>query len=418
MKKIPVILALSASLLLADFLGSSVSSLTNGFNVSSLTSSANSLQSSPLDSIFSSSSFSSFWQGNNGWSSNYTTLCYQMSAPKTGSLGDICSAFSNVNIDPCNALPQGFGNFQKVSSSDRDRMNAPLRDWCKKINGTSQTDTLSVANQKQGLSGKSRADAANSTFISTAERDRRSRVDSTMRELDTQAKSKNSYATKNRELQSVQRGYVANAELDRLAQNTKDTSTDSLNNLEVQPVFNDIQEYKNDLNAAAASEYKAQFDMFNIFLHVDTVNATFYSMNSQKKTLSDKKAFVDTYVDDTTNGVRKNYQAWAEQKAKDEILYILPEKLKTYYTSFNKKTLVDNYPNNLSGFSDNAKLTIVNYEIIKQELMEKEIMLKWRILADERADRLKSILYKNMYASEWFDATIARAEVEALIGKQ
>lgn len=418
MKKATVLLALSASLLLADFIGSSVSSLTNSVNTSSFTSAANKFQSSPLDSIFNSNNFSSFWQGNNGWSSNYTTMCYQMSSSNSGSYGDICSAFSNVNIDPCNALPSGFGNFKKVSGTERERLNAPLRDWCKKINGTSQTDSLSVANTKQGLSGKSRTDAANYSFISTAEKDRRSRVDSTMRELDTQAKSKNSYASKNRELQSTQKGYVANAELDRLAQNTKDTSTDSLNNLEVQPVFNDIQEYKNDLNAAAAAEYKAQFDMFNIFLHVDTVNATFYSMNSQKKTLSDKKAFVDTYVDDTTNGVRKNYHAWAEQKAKDEILYILPEKLKTYYTSFNKKTLIDNYPNGLSGFSDSAKLSIINYEIVKQELLEKEIMLKWRILADERADKLKSILYKNMYASELFDAETARAEVEALIGKQ
>lgn len=419
MKKIAVSLAFSASLLLADFLGSSVSSITSGFNTNSLTSAAGNLQSTSLDSIFSSSNFSSFWQGNNGWSSNYSTLCYQASAPQTSSYGDICSAFSNINIDPCSLLPSSFGNFQKRSSSDRDKLSAPLRDWCKKINGTATTDTLNVANTKQGLSGKSRAEVASANFGSTIEKEKRSRIESTMKELDTPSKSQNSYAKKNQALVAAQQGHVVSAELDRLSQNTKETTADKLNALEVQPVFNNIEEYKNDLNAAASSEYKAQFDMFNVFQHTETANATFFSMNSQKKTLSDKKAFIDSYVDDTTKGIRKNYHDWAEQKAKDEILYFLPERVKTFYTSFNKKILLEGHANykGIEDKNENAKLSIINYEIVKQELMEKEIMLKWRILADERADRLKTILYKNMYASELFDAAVARAEVEALVGK-
>lgn len=416
MKKIAVTLAFSASLLLADFLGSSVSSLTSGINTSNLTSSMGNLQSSSLDSIFGSSNFSSFWQSNSGWSSNLTSVCYKVSAPQSSSSGDICSIFSNINIDPCSLLPQSFGNFQKLSSSEKDKLSAPLKDWCKKINGTAAKDPLLVANSKQGLSGKSRSETASASFGSSVEKEKRNRTEATMKQMDNPTLSKNAYVSKHKELSSSNYGYVTTSELDRLAQNTQETGVDNLKDLPTQPVFNNVEEYKNDLNAVTTSEYKAQFDMFNNFQHTETINATLSSMNTQHKTLVDKKAFIDSYVDGTPTGVRENYHSWAEQKAKDEILYLLPERVKTYYTSFNKKNLLDK--SNLSGFSDNAKLSIINYEIVKQELLEKEIMLKWRILADERADKLKTILYKNMYASELFDRVTARAEVEALIGNK
>lgn len=46
---------------------------------------------------------------------------------------------------------------------------------------------------------------------------------------------------------------------------------------------------------------------------------------------------------------------------------------------------------------------MINEDIVKQQYLEKEIMLKHRKIANEKADELKNLLIKNAIASEVFE---------------
>ena len=67
--------------------------------------------------------------------------------------------------------------------------------------------------------------------------------------------------------------------------------------------------------------------------------------------------------------------------------------------------------------NDNKKtqITMINDDIVKQQYLEKEVMLKNRKIADDRANALKSLLIKNAIASEVFDRNAALQNIKNML---
>lgn len=432
-KKIILVSLCLPHLLLGDFIGSAISSATSG-SLSSLQSSAlnwitTTGASGATNFLFNSDSMSGFWNSMGG---TYTTgtidMCYKRASQRTAATPDMCSLLGNTSLDPCTLMPSTImgGLYAKKSSSDQMKAKAPLRDWCKK---TLQTDTaVAVGDIKNymGISGKRASDLRSGTatastttdFLSSASKSVSDKSASLSGYLDATGEravrdNRSSYAKKNRLLQEAGMGHVANAEIEKIATLNKDITNEQLANLDMKVAFSNMDEYKGDLLAKTASDGAAYRQFFNYEAHVDIANAQFASLNQQQKTITDKKNFIDEYVENETSGLRKQYRIWAEDMAKQEIMYTPPAKGEKYYSSFDEKNVL----NNVKSYSmdRDVAISIANYQITKQQYNEKSVMLKWRTLADAKADELKVLLVKNMYASEIFNEAAARAEIAQLM---
>lgn len=374
--------------------------------------------------LFSSDTMSSFWNSVGG---TYTTgtieMCYKKAPLKSSATPDVCGMLGNTGFDACKVLPStmGGGLYVKKSSSEQAKVKAPLSDWCKQALQSEVKTAAADIKLQMGLSGK-KASAANKDagFLSGAKKavsDKSAGLTSYFDKAGNSSAAKgegSAYAKKYRKLHEAGLGHVANNEIKKISALNKDISPGELDKVEFKIAFSSMEEYKNDLYAKTASDAAAQRAFFNFESHIDIVNSQFASLNQQKKLVGDKKNFIDEYVDNEQSGLRTQYRVWAEDMAEQEIAYTLPAKTgEKYYSSFDERNVL----NNVSAYSrdKDVMISVANNEIVRQQYHEKTIMLKWRTLAEARADELKVILVKNMYASEVFNEAAARAEIQQLM---
>lgn len=423
-KAVSISVVVAPLLLNADFIGSAIGNISSG-GLNNITSKTKDLAmsmgtNSATNFLFNSSQMSGFWNAIGG---SYTTgtieICYKRTGVSNATTPNICSMLGNANLDVCGLMPKTLagGLYTKKSSSERSRLEAPLRDWCNKYLQSGVNTQVKEIKEHMGISGKKASSinsSSNSSFLSDAKKavnDKSASITDYYDKLSGKG-SDNSYSKKYRQLQEAGYGSVANAEIKKIATLNKDIAPSQLAEVGTKPVFSSMAEYRNDLFAKTAADAVAQRQFFNLESHVDIANSQFDSLNQQKKSLADKKNFIDEYIENEKTGFRKQIQGWAEEMADQEILYARRSN-ERYYSSFDERNIL----NNVAGVSrdKDVMLTIANYEIAKQQHSEAAIMLKWREIADGKADELKTKLIKNMYASEVFDEATARAEIQQMI---
>lgn len=441
-----VLLGGSGSVVNADFIGSAIGTVTGSSSkaIGGITSGGiGGLQSKAMDwaqttavsgatsFLFDSDASSGIWDSLGGtFATGTIEMCYKRGKLKSSVTPDFCSMLGNTDISACSLLPSTLGNgtYIKKSKTEQAGAKAPLNDWCKKYVQSEAKVTAGEIKDYMGLSGKKPADikaTPAAPFSSPAKKAAADKAASLTDYLDNTSKAtaantpKNgggAYSKKYRKLQESGLGYIADKEVKKIASLNKDVTTAELENIGTKIVFATAEEYKNDLNEKVSSDAVVERQFFNFATHVDVANGQFGSFNKQKKTLTDKKSFVDDYIENETSGLRKQYYTWADEMAGEEIMNTLPRKGEKYYSSFDEKNIM----NNVSSFSrdKDVMISVANYEIVRQQYDEKDIMLKWRAIADEKADDLKSLLYKNMYASEVFDEALARQQIQQLLAAE
>lgn len=436
-KKLSIIV--SSSLLLAalnlnaDFLGtlqnatttssfntSNLGNVSNYTNISSLGGLMSGAQDSALsygtDYILTNEALGQWWSKNTSFATGTLELCYQYNPISTGALnGDICSLLNNSNADACSTLPDQVGPYRKLSSNERMKKQIALRDWCSKMSGTNDKVPLTTASNMTGISGKTKKDVVDTQFNSTEKTKDEKKVSKSLGQFkDTTKAENNSYGGKVISLEKQGKGNVVKNEIKRYSKNSDDLTEASLNKLNEEVVFSSQKEYQDDLNSKALEDYEITKQLFDTNNHVKSAQTQFNSLNLQKKTYSDKVAYVDKYIDDKSTGVRARYYDWATEKAEEEIMYTVPSKVDNYYAVFNEKVLLSN--TDYSGLDKKTQVAMINDDITKQQYYEKEVMLKWKRIADEKADELKNLLIKNAIASEQFNREVALQRINQLIG--
>lgn len=437
MKNISLSLCLFSSLLCgslnADFLGTlqkststsgtfnvknlgNISDLTNISNLGNLISGAkDSALSYGTDYILTNEALGQWWAKNTSFATGTLELCYDYSPISNGPLnGDICSLLNNSNADACATLPDQIGPYKRLSSSDRLKKQIPLRDWCSKINGTNEKVKLNEASTMVGISGKAKKDVVDSQFNSDEKTKEEKKVSKSLTQFkDSTKPENNTYGSKIVSLEKQGKGNVVKNEIKRFAKNSDDLTEPSLNKLNEEVVFSSQKEYQDDLNSKATEDYEITKQLFDNNNHIKSAQTQFNSLNLQKKKYTEKVAYVDKYIDDKSTGVRTKYYEWATQRAEEEIMYTVPDKVNNYYAVFNEKILLSN--TDYSGLDKKTQISMINDDIAKQQYYEKEIMLKWKKIADEKADELKNLLIKNAIASEQFDRETALARITQMI---
>jgi hypothetical protein len=370
------------------------------------------------DYILNNEALGEWWSKNSTFATGTMELCYEYSPQANTSInGDICSILNNTNVDPCSALPDQMGPYKKLSSNDRLKKQLPLKDWCNSISGKTKKVTAEKASKMLGLSGKEKAAVVDAKFNSEEKSKEEKKAANALVQFKDQVKADNdTYAAKVISLEKQGKGNVVRNEIKKLSKNTDELDEKTLNKLDNQIVFSDLKEYEDDLNSKANSDYEVNRKLFDFNNHVKSAQLQFNSLNTQQKTYSDKISYIDKYIDDDKNGLRNKFYKWAEQRAEEEIMYDVPKKLDNYYSVFNEKILLSN--TDYSGQDKKTQISLINNDIAKQQFYEKEVMLKWKKIADAKADELKNLLIKNAIASEQFDRTAAMNRIYQLISPQ
>ncbi|MDQ1268158.1 MAG: hypothetical protein QG567_735 [Campylobacterota bacterium] len=366
------------------------------------------------DYIFNDPDFSAFWKNNTSFATGTMELCYTYSPKKKNPVnGDICSLLGNTSADPCALLPNTVGDYKKTPKSEKDKFALPLEDWCREYTGKVNKVAAEEASKMMGLSGKSKSEAKGAKFNSEENSKFSASVDNLIANSGKHVFSKNAVndplAAKINALKESGNEHVYANEIKRLTKNNPDITIAELQKLADKPVFDNINEYKDDLNMKANADAAIYRQLFDPHKHLDIVNAQFSSMNQQKKTLAEKREFVEQYIENKDTGLRKQYRIWAENITEAEVMYELPDKLGGKYKVFfetDRKSREGGKPGSIAKMNDS---------IVKQSHMEEQIMLRWRMFADEKADEMKTKMLKSMYASEVFDESTARAEIAQMM---
>ncbi|OGS70821.1 MAG: hypothetical protein A3F91_09920 [Flavobacteria bacterium RIFCSPLOWO2_12_FULL_35_11] len=366
------------------------------------------------DYIFSDSGFSAFWSNNTSFATGTMELCYTYSPRKKNPVnGDICSLLKDTSADPCSLLPNTVGDYKKTPKKEKDKIALPFEEWCREYTGKVKKVATDEASKMMGLSGKTKAEAKGAKFNSDENSKFASTVDNFIANAGKHVFSKNAVndpqAAKINALKESGNEHVYANEIKRLAKNNPDVTMVELQRLADKPVFDNITEYRDDLNMKANSDSAIYRQLFDPHRHLDIVSAQFSSMNQQKKGLKDKREFIEQYVEDKDTGLRKQYRIWAENVTESEVMYELPDKLGGKYKVFfetDRKSREGSKP---------GAIAKMNNDIVKQAHMEEQVMLRWRMFADEKADEIKTKMLKSMYASEVFDESAARAQIAQMM---
>ncbi len=391
----------------ADFLGMSFPSSGNSTGI---------FKGGDLNSIFDNPQLNGLWSTYGKYPSGIMDVCYSTSLPSLGSVDyDLCGLIDVPN--PCNSLPGDLGVLKKRSSADLNNKINSIKDWCNKTDSKAEkpNKTIEEANKQKGISGKPKETVKNSTFNSPAKTEKEKRVATSMQQYRSTTKAEpNTYAEKVVSLEKQGEGHIIRNEIIRLGENTDQLDAKSLDKVKDEIIFKDYKEYENDLNSRTTQDATVEKQLFDFINHVKVANQQFSSFNTQKKTFQDKMDFIDDYVENETKGIRQSYYKFSEIKAQEEIMYLMPEKLDNTYFIFNEDNLLSN---NAYSKNDNKKtqISMINEDIVKQQYLEKEIMLKHRKIANEKADELKNLLIKNAIASEVFDREAALKNIKSML---
>lgn len=402
-----IFVVLMINTLNADFLGNITSSGSNYFK--------NGINGNDIYSIFDNPELNDIWSKFGKYPSNLVQLCYSTSYPSLGSIDyDLCSLANIPN--PCDSLPGSLGVLKKRNSSSMEEKISSLKNWCNSINEDKKAnDTIEKANEQKGISGRTKTETRNKTFNSAAKVVKEKRVAKTLQQYKSVSKpEQNSYAEKVVSLEKNGEGHIVRNEIKRLGENTEQLSVEDLDKVKDKIIFNDYKEYEDDLNYKTSQDAEVERQLFDFSNHIKIANQQFSTFNSQGKTYQDKINFIEDYIENEQKGIRQNYYKFAELKAEEEIMYIVPEKIDNKYYIFNEKNLL---ANNAYTKYDNKKtqVALINEDIVKQQYLEKEIMLKHRTIANDKADELKNLLIKNALASEIFDREAALQRIKQMI---
>lgn len=374
------------------------------------------LMSYGTDYILQNEALTGWFSQNSTWATGTMEMCYAYdpSGTSTSTNGDICGLFSNATIDPCSVLPDRIGVYTKLPESERWTSKLALRDWCSSVSGTVEKYVIGIASEMVGISGKTKEEAKKAVFNTEKKNDEEKKVTKSLDQFAGTVKAKNgSYSEKVVNLEKNGKGHVVKNEIKRLAKNTDELDSKQLDTVKDKIVFDSLSEYENDLNAKAFKDAAVEKQLFDYTKDIQTAQSEFTSLNIRRKTYGDKIAYIEKYIEDEKTGKRQKYIEWAERKAEEEIMYEVPKKLDNYYSTFNENLLLSN--SNYVGVNKKSKIALINNDIITQQYYEKEAMLKWRRIAEDRANILKNLLIKNALSSEEFDRAAALAKIYQLI---
>ncbi len=365
--------------------------------------------------IFNNPQLNSIWSSYGKYPSGIMDLCYATSLPSLGGIDyDLCSLINVPN--PCGPLPDDLGVLKKRSSASLKKQMNALKDWCSRTeNKNKPNKPIEEANKQKGISGKSKKEVKDSTFNTPVKTEKEKKVASSIKQYKNTTKAEpNSYAEKVVALEKNGEGHIIRNEIVRLGENSDQLDSKNLDKVKDEIIFKDYEEYQNDLNSKASEDATIEKQLFDFNNHVKTANQQFNSFNLQKKGLSAKMDFIEDYIENESKGIRQSYYKFFEQKTQEEIMYVVPKKLDNTYFVFNEDNLLSN---NAYSKNDNKKtqITMINDDIVKQQFLEKEVMLKNRKIADDKANALKSLLIKNAIASEVFDRNAALQNIKNML---
>jgi len=450
-KRFAIFFAITVSFIsVADARFLSNINVSNNFNSSSITSAAKSFVgnyqnkignlSGVSSLIFNNSGLSSFWKKHGQWSSGTMDLCYNYS-PKSPNIDlspDICGLFSNVsaNANPCDALPNRIGNYVKKPTTGFGQ-SVPLKDWCEQIMGTNniaKQKLNSVSNQVT-LSGKSAPslvlDASHSNnFDSEKFKKDQTNSDNVISSFENRNFKNKDLGNAVNRLNNNGKAYIYKSYIDQMSKkaNNLTSITDMTKPGNLVLPYKNIKEYHADVSYYANMNYKIQREL-NFQKHLNLAESKFNLLNNTyvysktNPSISDfqadtkaKYAFINNYIENKDKnhlGYRQLCYRWAEQKAKDEIEFELPMKLKKMYYNFE---LMSKYsPSGGAGETPTSKKLEQIYLIKRQAYFEAKIKLKWKLIADKKADKLKNLMIKYAIASEPFNWVQANNQIKAIL---
>lgn len=424
MKKLLVLLFLTISVY-ANFLTDAGQQISNSSSIGGLGNILNSYGGSYLsqaanlgkNSILNNTVLGQYFKNHTKWASGTMSMCYEYKPSSNNVSSDICSMFSNININtnPCDALPDRIGDYYKKSTTGSSTPLS-LQNWCKQIAGETVDQPLKTTITKLGVSGKSKSEIAGTVFNDDKNhykkkiQDRVTNITEVFNSKETNADTKTQKTIKD----LIKNGHEADViqKIKLIANQTNSVSkndTKVMNNPKI--IFKNYKEYTADVEAATKNDYTTEKQLLDFQPLLKLANEQFISLNKEHKTLVDKMAWIDNEI----NKKRKSLIMYTNKKSNEEIMYELPKKLGYYHAFFNKDLVLHSAKN--ENFNDDAKTNILNSQIRVQEYEEKKIKLKWATFVDVKCNKLYISLKKIAIASEVFPKDIAMQEINQLLGE-
>jgi hypothetical protein len=408
--KLSSFLLLGAVSLNAGFIDSIISSDSVSSIIEGYTSSYTSLN---VMDILSDPTIGSIWSSYGGdYVIGGLELCYENKATSSNYSANLCDIFNSAStsLNPCSTLPNSVGSFTKKDNALSGTL--PFKDYCSSLSDSGIKVDSVDAFKMIGLSGHSKADStAWGSWENTGINKREVRVENAITALDVNKEANTAYLQKVNDLKKSGRGDVVLNELTRLSVNTNKITKTDLATVDGDLIFDNIKEYNNDLQASIKKDIENDNMILDYHKYIDAVNGEFSSINvTNNGDINKKNTYVNSFIDEK----RKDYRKWAEAKAYEEVKNTISQKVDNYNVFFNKRDVLSKFKGNLS-LSEDAKIAIINDDIVKQQYQEKLIYMKWQQIADDKIDALKIRLKKNMYASAVFDRTAEETRIRNLV---
>ena len=197
-----------------------------------------------LSTLFGNEALSSFWQQTSNWTGGTLEMCYDYRPSNSINITpNICGLFSNVNVntDPCALLPNTLGDYVKKSSSHSSSIQAPFKDWCKKIMGSGNIEKqeLNIVSNQATLSGKPAPslvlNAGSNNFNSEAYKQEQRSVDDLLVQYENRNMNSKTLGNAANRLNATGKGYIYKSYMDQMSKKannlTPNTDMTANNNL-------------------------------------------------------------------------------------------------------------------------------------------------------------------------------------------
>ena len=372
-------------------------------------------------SLFSGSALSAFI-GQNTFTSGTMEMCYNyIPNNQTNVSGNICSMFSNIHINanPCSALPNTIGNWHKKSFNNKS-FTIGIKDFCNKLAGNTINQPLkAIVTQHQGFSALKQSNTQGSVFLNDKNNYVKKKDAATDKIIDKFNSKISPYDTKGektiKELAESQQEAVVLEKLSHIAKISNGDFTKADTNAMNKPTiaFNNYTEYSADVNSVATKNLTQDNSLLDFNTLLNTANMYFLKLNQQGKQIMNNMNWKDALSYQKTIFAKKmrwinsvvlkrlqSLNLLAYKKAKEEIVYTLPQKLGYYHVLFNKDVIRPKGDN--LNLSKAAQTEVINTEIRRQEYYEVKIKVKWARWAKEKSIKLKNMLVKAAIASKFF----------------
>jgi hypothetical protein len=370
----------------------------------------------------------SLWNSEYNIAASTMSACYEKTSGSSGG-GSFCSFFKNFNLgaNPCDVLPNSFGNYKKKSKEDIFKLNAPLNDWCKKIKGEGdkQVKEWTEASKTTTPAGKAVAELEGNDFRSDASKagdDTKKNINNMINNVsdtDGAAHKEESIGAVAQSFQNDKDAYKAQVVFEALEDNQGKPLNKNDSHKEITSPYESIKDYKKvvDYQANLSSKVYKGFSHATYILkaEIDFAKAEkdYISVNDFNGLEQYKSDYIVSIIGDGSAGkgsYREELYLWAEENALNEIKYELPDKLQGYSVDYSLSKVNSN-----DTIESGKEKIVALHQLYKQQHYEASIMTKWRKLADDKADELEVKLKKLAIATKPFNRQAAMEEINSLL---